>query len=100
MDSLGAVIGPLLVLLAGRAQPAGDQALGPPLNPLEMANPDAACVVYHLSQSQYRSLFEQVWGAQSFAINWPSGADSWSVEIPGMFIPSKLSSCVGFAPRI
>jgi hypothetical protein len=25
--------------------PAGDQALGPPLNPLEMANPDAACVV-------------------------------------------------------
>jgi cytochrome c peroxidase len=51
--------------------PAADQALGPPLNPLEMANPDAACVVYHLSQSQYRSLFEQVWGAQSFAINWP-----------------------------
>jgi cytochrome c peroxidase len=52
--------------------PAADQALGPPLNPLEMANPDAACVVYHLSQSQYRPLFEQVWGAQSFAINWPS----------------------------
>ncbi len=24
--------------------PAGDQALGPPLNPVEMANPDAACV--------------------------------------------------------
>jgi cytochrome c peroxidase len=38
---------------------------------VEMANPDAACVVYHLSQSQYRPLFEQVWGAQSFAINWP-----------------------------
>jgi cytochrome c peroxidase len=52
--------------------PAADQALGPPLNPLEMANPDAACVVYHLSQSKYRSLFEQVWGQQSFAINWPS----------------------------
>ena len=52
--------------------PAADQALGPPLNPVEMANPDAACVVYHLSLSQYRPLFEQVWGPQSFAINWPS----------------------------
>jgi cytochrome c peroxidase len=52
--------------------PAADQALGPPLNPVEMANPDAACVVYHLSQSAYRSLFEQVWGAQSFAITWPA----------------------------
>jgi cytochrome c peroxidase len=52
--------------------PAADQALGPPLNPLEMANPDAACVVYHLSQSAYRSLFEIVWGGQSFAITWPS----------------------------
>jgi cytochrome c peroxidase len=51
--------------------PAADQALGPPLNPLEMANPDAACVVYHLSQAQYRPLFEKVWGAQSFAISWP-----------------------------
>jgi cytochrome c peroxidase len=52
--------------------PAADQALGPPLNPLEMANPDAACVVFHLSQSAYRSLFEQVWGAQSFAITFPA----------------------------
>ena len=52
--------------------PAADQALGPPLNPVEMANPDAACVVYHLSQSQYRPLFEQVWGPQSFAITWPA----------------------------
>jgi cytochrome c peroxidase len=52
--------------------PAADQALGPPLNPLEMANPDAACVVYHLSQSAYRTLFEMVWGAQSFAITWPA----------------------------
>jgi cytochrome c peroxidase len=52
--------------------PAADQALGPPLNPVEMANPDAACVAYHLSQSAYRSLFEQVWGAQSFAITFPA----------------------------
>ena len=57
------------------ADPEGwihDQALGPPLNPVEMANPDAACVTYHLSQSAYRSLLEQVWGTQSFAITWPA----------------------------
>lgn len=52
--------------------PAADQALGPPLNPVEMAKPDAACVVYSLSQSQYRFLFESVWGAQSFNIAWPA----------------------------
>jgi cytochrome c peroxidase len=62
--------------------PAADQALGPPLNPLEMANPDAACVVYHLSQSQYRSLFEQVWGPQSFAVTWPSDTAQLCAE-PG-----------------
>ena len=52
--------------------PAGDQALGPPLNPVEMANPDAGCVVNHLSSAQYRFLFESVWGAQSFNIAWPA----------------------------
>jgi cytochrome c peroxidase len=63
--------------------PAADQALGPPLNPLEMANPDAACVVYHLSQSAYRSLFEQVWGAQSFAITWPADTAQFCAQPAG-----------------
>jgi len=52
--------------------PAADQALGPPLNPVEMANPDPACVVYSISQAQYRGLFLSVWGPQSFNIGWPS----------------------------
>ncbi len=52
--------------------PAAEQAEGPPVNPVEMGNPDTACVVYALSQSGYRALFEQVWGAQSFAITWPA----------------------------
>jgi cytochrome c peroxidase len=34
---------------------AADQALGPPLNPLEMALPDAACVVHRISESKYRA---------------------------------------------
>jgi cytochrome c peroxidase len=52
--------------------PAAEQAQAPPLNPVEMGLPDSACAVYRLSQRPYRSLFEAVWGKQSFAIAWPS----------------------------
>jgi cytochrome c peroxidase len=52
--------------------PAAEQAEGPPVNPVEMGNIDTACVVWKASQSQYASLIETIWGAQSFAISWPS----------------------------
>jgi cytochrome c peroxidase len=52
--------------------PAAEQAQGPPTNPVEMGLPDAACAVYRASQRPYRGLFELVWGAQAFAINWPA----------------------------
>jgi cytochrome c peroxidase len=52
--------------------PAAEQAQGPPLNPVEMADPDSACVVWKASQSGYASLIITIWGAQSFAIKWPS----------------------------
>jgi cytochrome c peroxidase len=51
--------------------PAAEQAEGPPVNPVEMANPDTACVVWKASQSQYAPLITGIWGAQSFAIHWP-----------------------------
>jgi cytochrome c peroxidase len=51
--------------------PAAEQAQGPPVNPVEMGNIDTACVVWKASQSQYASLIRLIWGAQSFAINWP-----------------------------
>ena len=51
--------------------PAAEQAEGPPVNPVEMGLPDPACFVYRASQRPYRSLFESVWGTQSFAISWP-----------------------------
>jgi len=51
--------------------PAAEQAEAPPLNPVEMGLPDAACMVYRLSSRSYRDLFEAVWGKQSFAIRWP-----------------------------
>ena len=51
--------------------PAAEQAQGPPIDPNEMGLPDTACLVHRLSQSVYRPLFEAVWGAQAFRIQWP-----------------------------
>ncbi len=55
--------------------PAAEQAKDPPIDPNEMGFPDTACVVRRLSQGPYRSFFEEVWGAQSFEIRWPSDVD-------------------------
>src|SRR6201982_2003197 len=55
--------------------PAAEQAQGPPTNPVEMGLPDLACAVYRASQRPYRALFEAVWGAQAFAIDWPQNAE-------------------------
>ncbi|MGD0739462.1 MAG: cytochrome c peroxidase [Terracidiphilus sp.] len=51
--------------------PSAEQAQGPPTNPVEMGLPDSACLAYRLSKAPYRKLFEAVWGADSFAIQWP-----------------------------
>jgi len=51
--------------------PSAEQAQGPPTNPVEMGLPDSACVAYRLSNAPYRKLFESVWGADSFTIQWP-----------------------------
>jgi cytochrome c peroxidase len=55
--------------------PAAEQAEGPPTNPVEMGLPDIACAAYRASQRPYRGLFEAVWGAQAFAINWPANTE-------------------------
>ncbi len=49
-----------------------EQAQFPPVDPDEMGNPDTACITYKLSLAAYRPLFEEVWGAGSFDITWPS----------------------------
>ena len=52
--------------------PAADQAQGPPLNPLEAANPDFACVIWKVcTATDYPVSFEEVWGNQTCNINWP-----------------------------
>src|SRR6266478_891632 len=56
--------------------PTAMQAEGSPLNPTEMANPDAACVVRRMSERPYKGLFEDVWGPRAFAIAWPADIDT------------------------
>jgi cytochrome c peroxidase len=53
--------------------PDAEQAQHPPVDPNEMANPDTACIAYKLSLAMYRPLFELVWGAASFDIQFPPG---------------------------
>jgi cytochrome c peroxidase len=56
--------------------PSAEQAQGPPTNPVEMGLPDSACLAYRISQAPYRKLFEEVWGADSFAIQWPRDVET------------------------
>ena len=51
----------------GRAANLEEQAKGPFLNPLEMANPDAGAVVAKVQQSSYADLFREVFGPKAFA---------------------------------
>ncbi len=55
--------------------PSAEQAQGPPTNPVEMGLPDSACVAYRLSSAPCRKLFENVWGADSFTIHWPTDVE-------------------------
>ncbi|MFL5265665.1 MAG: cytochrome-c peroxidase [Stellaceae bacterium] len=50
--------------------PDSEQAQHPPVDPLEMGNPDTACIAFKISQAPYRPLFELVWGVD-FDIRWP-----------------------------
>lgn len=46
----------------GRASTLVEQAKGPPLNPLEMANADVASIAEALRSAEYRDLFIEVYG--------------------------------------
>jgi cytochrome c peroxidase len=56
--------------------PAADQALGPFLNSMEQALPDSACVVYRVCTAPYPVSFEEVWGAGSCDITWPTDIET------------------------
>jgi cytochrome c peroxidase len=55
--------------------PDANQAQGPPVDTQEMGFPDTACIVFRLSQAAYRPLFEEVFGQDSLAINFPSDTE-------------------------
>lgn len=52
--------------------PSAEQALGPFLNPAEQALPDAACVIYRITQSKYAAQWRATWGNAVFDIQFPS----------------------------
>ena len=49
----------------GRAASLAEQAKGPPLNPLEMANPSIETVVAAIREAPYRDQFLEVFGSES-----------------------------------
>jgi cytochrome c peroxidase len=51
--------------------PDAEQAQHPPVDTQEMGAPDTACIVFRLSQAEYRPLFEDLFGEGSLAIRWP-----------------------------
>jgi cytochrome c peroxidase len=51
----------------GRANSLEEQAMGPPLNPLEMANPDTAAVWVKLRELGYANLFTEIYGPDALA---------------------------------
>ena len=62
--------------------PDAEQAQGPPVDPLEMGNPDIACIAYKISLTKYLRLFELVWG-DSFDIQWPADTAAICAHPPG-----------------
>ncbi len=51
----------------GRVDSLAEQAQGPPLNPLEMANPDTATIAETLRTLDYAELFTEVYGPDALA---------------------------------
>jgi len=49
----------------GRVNTLEEQAMGPPLNPLEMANPDTATIAFNLKSLPYAERFTEVYGADA-----------------------------------
>ncbi len=51
---------------------SGDQAEDPPVDPAELALPDAGCIIYRIQQGPYHELFKRVWGSGAFNITFPA----------------------------
>ena len=58
-----------------RLRAAAEQAQFPFLNPVEMALPDRACVIYRIVAGQYADLYVAAWGPSIRAIAFPTNSD-------------------------
>jgi cytochrome c peroxidase len=56
--------------------PDAEQAHHPPVDTQEMGFPDTACIAFRISQAAYAPFFDEVWGAGSLDIKFPSNTDS------------------------
>lgn len=65
-----------------------EQAQHPPVDTQEMGFPDTACIAWRIAQARYKSLFEQVWGAD-FDINWPGNTEQ-ICSTPGGNFPTAM----------
>jgi cytochrome c peroxidase len=74
--------------------PAADQALGPFLNPVEQALPDAACLVYRVRNASYMNLYVAAWNNDILGITFPSNVEtvcSTPVNAAGEFVTLSAS---------
>jgi len=55
--------------------PDSEQAQHPPVDTGEMGLPDTACIAFRISQTEYKDLFEEVWGKGSLDINFPGNTE-------------------------
>jgi cytochrome c peroxidase len=62
----------------GRANTLEEQAMGPPLNPLEMANPDTVAILDKLANLEYASMFTEIYGKD--ALENPGQAFSYMAD--------------------
>ena len=71
--------------------PLADQALGPFLNPVEMANTSKAQVIADVAASDYAALFEEVWGPGLWTmLRLPM--IRWRSRSPPLSAPGSLAS--------
>src|SRR5271166_5106472 len=75
-----------------------EQAQHPPVDPLEMAFPDTACIAFRLSTAVYRPLFEQIWG-KDFDISWPSYTEKTCDTPAGAAVFGTSTTPIGLTPQ-
>jgi cytochrome c peroxidase len=74
-----------------------EQAQHPMLDPQEHGFADAACIVFRLSQAEYRPFFESIWGVDAFRITFPANTEkichtpAGAAELGSSVTPVKLS---------